>query len=333
MTDRVLWTAIRRSRGSLLIAVTGCTTLGLNLPAGASTKFNILVGINADNTKNHPPNAAFTVSASCAAGQQLIGGGYNLINNNSGPTLVVIEGNYPSGPSTWTVQVRNPDNPSLYNGDADVVVEAGAYCLTTPNYDLSTEIVTQTVTLPQGVNATADIDVRCSQSGSLALSGGFRTTTLPVFTEPGGAVHQAFWPGLLGTGIQASAPRFPDATHSAMGWHVTQLYTPATQPTAPQPPVTTTAYAVCARKNINAQSYRLSTMSGVLGPTDVKAACQTGEFTSGGGYDGVVKVTDSEISGTHAGGSSFAFDTWTISGSSSLTPMTADALCVRIPII
>ena len=333
-----LLAGIRHTWPCVAIAVAGCATVGFNLPSGTSTKFNILTGSKGDDTKNHPANVAFAVSASCAQGQQLVGGGYDLINNsNASPTLLVVEGSYPSAANTWTVQVRNPDNPAYYSGDADVVVVAVAYCVDTPNYDLSTEIVTQQTTIPQTPNTTTDIDVRCSQTSSLALSGGFLTTSLPTYSEPGGAVHQAFWPGLEGTGITGSGPAFPDNTHSAMGWHLTQQYTPASVYTAPQPPVTTTVYAICARKNINVQSYRLATVSAVLDPTaDVKPMCQTGEFTVGGGYSGVpwsVSTVISEVSGSRAQASSFAWNSWVVSGTSSGSSMSASALCVRIPII
>jgi hypothetical protein len=75
----------------------------------------------------------------------------------------------------------------------------------------------------------------------------------------------------------------------------------------------------------------------VLSPaTDLKPTCQTGEFTVGGGYDGALLSgagTVSEISGDYALGSSFAFNTWVISGGSSGGSINANALCIRIPMI
>jgi hypothetical protein len=329
----------------LALALAGCTHVSLNT-GGATTSFDLAVRSSADSTKNHPSNTSFSVSASCQPGQQMVGGGYRLINNNNAnPTLVAVEGNFPSAPNTWTVQVRNPDNASVYSGDADVVVLALAYCVTTPNFDLDTNIVSQQTTIPHIANTTTDIDVRCSETSALALSGGFLTTSLPTFTEPGGAVHQAFWPGLLGSGITASGPRLPDSTHSSMGWHVIQKYTPALSLTALQPDVTTTVFAICARKNLNDQAHRVAKATFVLAPTaptattapSLEVLCQQGEFTVGGGYDLVPLNLQfggagvAEIDGNSAIHSPFAFDGWQISGDSLSSPIDALALCVHIP--
>lgn len=331
----------------LALLLPGCVQPGLNT-GGATTSFGLTVRSNADNTKNHLSSSApFSVSASCQSGEQMVGGGYQLINNsNANPTSVVVEGTYPSAPSTWTVQVRNPDNPPIYSGDADVVVHSLVYCVTTPNFDLGTEIVLQRATLPHTTDST-DIDVRCSQTSALALSGGFLTTSLPPFTDAGGAGYEAFWPGLIGTGIMTSGPRLPDNTHSSMGWHVTQLYTPVSFPTAPRPDVTTTVFAICARRGINDQAHRVAKASNALTPgraTEravpyLDVLCQEGEFTVGGGYDrfsltwntghsGVAEVDQGYV--IH---SPFNFDGWRISGESQYNTVDALALCVRIPII
>lgn len=328
----------------LAIATSGCgPSPGLNT-GGAATVLDLQVRSATDDTKNHPTNTSFSISASCLPGEQLVGGGYFLININAFPTLVAVEGNFPSAANTWTVQMRNPDNPPFYSGDADVAAYALAYCVTTPNFDLATEIVTQTTTIPHAANATTDIDVRCSVTNALVLSGGFLTSSLPVFTEPGGAVHQAFWPGLLGSGITGSGPRAADATHSSMGWHVTQQYTPALLPTAPQPDVSTSVFAICARNNINNQAFRIAKASAVLAPTaatattapNVQVLCQQGEFTVGGGYDvftfQIGGSSVSEVDGSLAVHSPFSFNGWKISGDSQNTPVDVLALCIRIPL-
>ncbi len=350
MADKTLLFARSRSiwlyaSAFLAIATSGCgPDVGLNT-GGVPTVLDIVVRSNSDDTKNHPTNVSFSISASCLPGQQLVGGGYSLININADPTLVAVEGNFPSpfAANTWTVQVRNPDNPSVYSGDADVDVMALAYCVTTPNFDLATEIVTQKTTIPHAANVTTDIDVRCAETSALVLSGGFLTSSLPVFTEPGGAVHQAFWPGFLGSGITGSGPRAADATHSSTGWHVTQQYTPALFLTAPQPDVSTSVFAICARKNVNNQAFRIAKASAVLAPTaatattvpNVEVLCQQGEFTVGGGYDGFTfqfgQLGVTEIDGSVAVHSPFSFNGWKISGDSQSKPVDALALCVRIP--
>src|SRR5262245_13611762 len=121
----------------MLLAAT-CHRSTLNTQA--VTKFDVTVHSNFDNTKNHPANAPFSVSASCDSSEQLVGGGYLMVTNNTGyPNLVAVEGTYPSTSNTWTVQVRNPDAHG-YSGDSDVSVQVVAYCVTTPNYDLSIDI-------------------------------------------------------------------------------------------------------------------------------------------------------------------------------------------------
>jgi hypothetical protein len=322
---------------SLSFAFAACAHSGLNTPPGTNASFDLVVRSTVDNTNNHPANITFSVSASCQKGQQMVGGGYRLINNsNAHPTLVVVNGNFPASATTWTVQVTNPDNPSVYSGDSDVAVMALAYCMTTPNFDLDTEIVSQKVTIPHTLGGITDIDVRCSQSSALALSGGFMTTSLPAFVETGGAVHQTFWPGLQGTGITGSGPRLPDSTHSSMGWHLTQQYTPAFAPTAPQPDVTTSVFALCARQNINDQSRRVVLNTRSITPAaPAETLCQSGEFTVGGGYDRIMAKFGqggvAEIDGSSAMHSPFAFTGWQISGDSVNAPIDATALCVSIP--
>ena len=162
------------------------------------------------------------------------------------------------------------------------------------------------------------------------------TTSLPVFTEPGGAVHQTFWPGLLGSGITSSRPVPADSTHSSAGWHIMQQYTPALAPTAPQPTVSTSVFAICARKSINNQAFRVAKTSGVLlGPGSLDVPCQQGEFTVGGGYTALVGVpTVSEIhESAQIQLSSFVFNTWRVDGDSQGSSVDALALCIRIPTI
>jgi hypothetical protein len=344
MRNDVTTMRLLQSRAPALLGfvVASCAHVGLNT-GGTPTTFNIVVQSITDNTKNHPSNSSFSVSAVCAVGQQLVGGGYRLVNNsNAQPTQVAIEGNFPSASNTWTVQARNPDNAG-YSGDADVVVIALAYCVTTPNLDLGTEIIQSSpTTIPQSATASPgfDIEVRCSKSTSLVLSGGFRTTSLPVYNEPGGGATLAFWPGLQGSGITSSVPKLRDPSNSAMGWHVTQQYTPALHPTAPQATVTTTIFAICAQRSINEQAARIAAASGVLSAgVSLDALCQVGEFTVGGGYQHMtigLPFGSSGVSETYdnlAIHSPFLFDGWEISGSSSGSPIDALALCVRIPII
>lgn len=337
-----IWRCLRWGAWLVFPWLAACTTAQLNT-GGTPTKFELVVAVGVDNTKNHPPNSPFMVNASCASGQQLVGGGYLLINNNA-PTrklpgepdypasLVVVEGNFPSSANSWTVQVRNPDNQSLYSGDSDVVVETLAYCVSTVGYDLGIDIVQSQKPIAASPTASTDIEIRCAQTSSIVLSGGFLTTSLPVFSP--GSGYETFWPGLLGTGIIQNGPRFPDSANSAMGWHVTQLYAPARDATAPQPSVSTTVFAVCARKSIVDQAHRLVSVGGSLAMPlgNVTASCGPGEFTVGGGYNLTWDATAvPNVSGSNAVQSPFAFDAWSIEGGFLQKPVEAQALCVHIP--
>lgn len=95
---------------------------------------------NSANTNSFPPNTQFQVNASCQDNEQLMGGGYTIQNTNSTDPHLAVEGNYPSASNTWTVKVRNPDNPPLSTNDADESIIVSAYCLTNQNYPLDMEI-------------------------------------------------------------------------------------------------------------------------------------------------------------------------------------------------
>jgi len=313
----------------------GCTTLNTG---GVTTRFNLVVQSNVDNTKNHLSSPdPFSVSASCKPGQQMVGGGYNLINNSHLRTLVVVEGNYPSAPATWTVRVRNPDDFD-YNGDEDVAVFALAYCVTTPNFDLGTEIVVQTAQIPHTSEPT-DIVVWCSQPEGLVLSGGFLTSSLPRFrvSDPGVLGH-TYWPGLRGTGIVASFPTISYDTYEARGWSVTQQYTPAFFQPGAEEDVTTSVFAICARKGIVAgHPHRVVAADGYLGwdESHIEAHCEKGEFTVGGGYSRFRLIPDTGEPGIAVTERSVAvpFDGWRIVGDSLGNDIYVLALCVRIPVI
>ena len=293
-----------------------------------NTRFNIFVRSNAVDTNSFAHNVQKSISVSCQAGEQMLGGGYLLLNNtNAADTFVVVEGSFPSALNTWTVLVRNPDN--VGNDDSDVQIGVTVYCLTTPNYPLNTQISSSNGVLTQG--GSQDIEARCASSGELALSGGFQTSSLPVFQQPGGAVESYYWPGLDGTGITTIAPVFPDSTHTSMGWHVHQVYTPASDLTAPQPSVETSVYVLCAQNNIVTQAAHIASAQNTPMAT---ASCNQEEFAVGGGYsnaavpvpnyDGIVPYVTEGASASDYGG-------WTINGSDLGDTFQELALCIHIP--
>lgn len=330
-----------------VLALTACVSPGLNT-GGVATKFNIEVVANVDNTDNHQANHSFSISASCRAGGQLVGGGYRLISNNNEvnprtkkgyPILVVIEGNYPSARDTWTVQARNPDNTSLYSGDKDVVVIVVAYCVTSANYDLDTEIREAFRVASKQPSVTTPIDVRCSKTSAIALSGGFLLKNSLLLPPSSASEYEAYWPGLHGSGIVASYPLGRDESSSAMGWRIEQAYTPALYPTAPQVDIGATAYLLCARRNIIDEATQIVPAIGTptVSSPSVLAPCGQGEFTVGGGYRNVPWTLPSgqggasEIDGNLAAHSPFSFSNWEVSGDTLGFSIDSLALCVHIP--
>jgi hypothetical protein len=318
------------------IAAAACVPAHLNTTA--STTFDVDARQAADNTNTHAANQSFSVVASCQPNETLVGGGYLLVPNDaSNFNGVVVEANYPSSKSTWTVQARNPDI-APYNGDGNTMVMALAYCVTTPNFALQTEIqeVDHVMAPTLIVGATDPIDIRCSKTSAVALSAGFSSGSLPVVSSS--TVHyQASWGGLDGSGIVSSIPMAPDASHSAMGWRVEREYTPARDPTQAQPPVTTKVFLLCALTGLNDQAYQIIKTTKVLAPADPSsdAMCPPNQFTVGGGYQITRPKTGAAgqqiASNLSPGANSLKFAQWSVSGDSNAQSVDTYALCYVIP--
>lgn len=330
---------------SATLVLTNCGDSGLDTGPN-KTAFNVGVQSASSSTKAHPQNQSFDVSASCPADQTLMGGGYQLVNNdNRNPTLVAIEATYPSSKLTWTVTARNPDT-GQYTGDSDVMVIALAYCLTTPNYDIDTE-VREGATFLAATNSPNEMDVRCSTGDGIVLSGGFKTSSLPPLpAEPGRREYSQYWGGLTGSGVIAFEPRLRDDSHSTMGWHLTQQYTPTLIPGAPATPMNTSIYAICARKSMNNSAVREVRTPGTLsfsntgGNYSMESSCNQGEFSISGGY----KFADPLGLGGYAQGpalvdsqlslnSPHSLHGWGITGESNGGKVEGIAHCIAIPVI
>lgn len=315
----------------LPLVAASCSSTGFT-----GTKFNITAYGNSIRTDSLLPNTSLSLSASCQSGEQMVGGDYLVQNDSGNDSLLVVEGSYPSALNTWTVIFRNPDNPPYYNDEGKAVVLVDVYCVTTPNFPLNIEIATTNSSIGNALATPTDVSVRCSKRDTIALTGGFMTTSLRPYTEPGGAVHETYWPGLYGTGIETIGPVFPDAQHSSMGWRVVQAYTPALFATAPQVGMSTTAYALCAQTGLTGESYHMAVVRFPAGGSGgTRVTCDKDEFVVGGGYQqvslpnppaGVPLVMASRVVTTSA-----SFSTWEVLGANVGSNASALALCVHIP--
>jgi hypothetical protein len=108
------WTAVghnRRGTGAIT-AYAYCRNTAKNPVSDVAESFGL--------TTN---GEAKTLSPSCPAGTQLIGGGFEATSGTGGTEFVVLQANFASSPSTWTVTgVNNVPSPKT--------ITAHAYCMT-----------------------------------------------------------------------------------------------------------------------------------------------------------------------------------------------------------
>ena len=231
------------------------------------------------------------VIATCGTGEQMLGGGYTLdppyANPGEIPSLpfefgdLIVEANYPNTPSSWTVSVFNPDK-SVKGPNSGRLVIAHAYCLTTENFSVGTEIPSPGTGPIQG-DGVVSIATTCPQ-GSVVTGGGYKLS------------HSKDYAGTWNDWILASLPFMPDRHRvgpatPAIGWEVRGFtggrsygLTAADAPTA-------TVYAICATQNLvaGAPAYQGYTIAPPPHPAfwfvDPRSSCAADEFTTGGGYE------------------------------------------------
>jgi hypothetical protein len=201
------------------------------------------------------PLAVVTSSATCPAGEQLLGGGYTALISQG--DMVSVTDDYPSSANTWTVKAATGTQVS---GELLAV----AYCFTTPNVQLSLLTVPQqTTSSPISIFLATATGMASCPAGSVLTGGGFRVQGLPQ----GDFNHNSY--------ISAEGPA-PSGASQPSGWQTTLNYPVGIAPTA-------TVLALCARNylapgtTINQTFTALNTVKGTV-------ACAANAFTSGGGY-------------------------------------------------
>lgn len=221
------------------------------------------------------------VTATCRAGEQLVGGGYSLspatplgsATDGSEINPLVVLASVPSDPpESWTVRVFNPDEESD-GPNAGSLVLAEAYCVVADHFPLRMERVRSDAVSPSFSGST-DLAVSCPD-GSTLTAGGFETTP----TVPWAGLHNAwFLRSVPMTGQDGVADGWR-LTHHVIDWR-------GTLPDVPGPE--SRVHALCARQN-------LSGAEAVSGPLDTnpganywhhegEVLCPRDQFAVGGGY-------------------------------------------------
>jgi hypothetical protein len=187
-----------------------------------------------------------SVSASCPAGTQMIGGGF------SSDPYVAVYSSYPSGPSTWTIDGYNYGVPA----PAQVQIIAYATCMRA-DFSLGLTIASSAVT---DVRSGTPVNVTAScPANSTVLGGG------PQSTYRGRSSYFS--------DVPITFSSYPDLNLSS--W---------TAGVAPgKLGASVRAYAICARSHVSAakivSGYLIVT---ALDSTSVQ--CETGRLLSQGGY-------------------------------------------------
>jgi hypothetical protein len=195
-----------------------------------------------------PVGADGTATASCAVGEQLLGGGYEL---SAGGTLPFAS--YPSAANTWTVRVHPRVGGPLQ-------LTAFADCLQAP-FDVGATIVTgapDTGSPPPSIHVEANTAAECP-AGTTLTGGGFQ-----LAGDGNGYIwdlrpshNPAFWNAWVAIGLVVSGP------------------------------ITVTPYAVCARAHLAnppdphpSFPFTIPAMRSAA----ASASCPSGQLLTAGGY-------------------------------------------------
>jgi hypothetical protein len=206
------------------------------------------------------------VNSRCQSGEQLLGGGYVLVESATNGSLLTLTGNYPSADDTWTITIDTPTD-SNFNKVEGTAVVAVAYCLTTPNFPV--DMVTVSTTKGNSGTPFPTVTTSCP-AGSVLTGGGYRTERAASIS------------GTYNGEVMFSAPEF-DTGRRATGWQVNLAY--VWNEAIPE----TTVFARCARKNLSegtvvVQSVDLTKLAAAFDRRDFEVECPPNSFTTGGGY-------------------------------------------------
>jgi hypothetical protein len=196
-----------------------------------------------------------SANASCAPGQQLLGGGYEITqplpsSNVHNDYPLVVEGSYPSPPNvwnTWTAEVYNPD-PMVNNIHHGNSVTAFAYCAMTPNFPLGIQVKYESAQIHYLQNPatsyynSTQVNSSCPPNSALT-GGGFRNQPEypPTIAIGEHKIEMSHVTTIESAPVVASVP-FPSLSHPS--WSVTGVDSGATL----------TAYALCATQNLTTVS-------------------------------------------------------------------------------
>jgi hypothetical protein len=185
-----------------------------------------------------------SVSASCPAGTQMVGGGF------SSDGWAAVYSSYPSGPSTWTVVGGN------YSGGTPVPIIAYATCVRA-DFSLGLTIASSAVTDVRS-GTPANVIASCPAS-STVLGGGPRRTyrgrpvpysDLPIVFSSYPNLNRSSWTAGVAPGTFGASVR---------------------------------AYAICARSHVSAANIVSGHMT-VTGINSTTVQCETGQLLTQGGY-------------------------------------------------
>ncbi len=185
-----------------------------------------------------------SVSASCPAGTQMVGGGF------SSDGWAAVYSSYPSGPSTWTVVGGN------YSGGTPVPIIAYATCVRA-DFSLGLTIASSAVTHVRS-GTPANVIASCPAS-STVLGGGPRSTyrgrpvpfsDLPIVFSSYPNLNRSSWTAGVAPGTFGASVR---------------------------------AYAICARSHVSAANIVSGYMT-VTGINSTTVQCETGQLLTQGGY-------------------------------------------------
>jgi hypothetical protein len=326
---------IHRPMGTWLVGliITSVIMLGGCPASTPDSGFIVAMG----TTTNITGAGTFTSNASCANGQQLVGGGFTTlpppavpsapppIKNPQAVQSVAIIENYPFSSNTWRVTAQAAPLPKTSNSGTLIAI---AYCFVTPNVPLNMFIVPaltvappQAPTVPVSLIADATASATCP-AGSVLTGGGFSTS--PV--DPA-------------TGIPVNAYVLSEGPTSNSAGQVTTWQMTLEYPNAISRAPKGFAWALCARSHFSPGTVVTGTNTGTYTAITGAVSCPPTSFTVGGGYSfqpssSVPFSQMAQSSFSQAEGNAAPHDTsnWRIDGTKVPTPtLTATANCIPVP--
>jgi serine/threonine protein kinase len=144
-------------------ATVTATPTATSSPTPTSTPFTPSYSLDGHSNSAVVPNgSSVSVTATCASGEQLVGGGYYVKDTNE---LYNAESSYPSASNAWTASITN-------NTAQTMTLYSFAMCLQA-NFSLGIQIKSGTVNIASGATQLA---LAGCTGGGYVTGGGFKTT-------------------------------------------------------------------------------------------------------------------------------------------------------------